>query len=58
MVSFRVNYIDAFMFNHGFSLTLFMVLVNMLHKINISSVVLGINFFSLYRAGFYQNRVI
>jgi hypothetical protein len=58
MVSFRVNYIDAFMFNHGFSLTLCMCLLNMLHKLNISSVVLGINFFFFYRAGFYQNRCV
>jgi len=53
-----VHYIDAFMFNHSLTLTLLFCLVTILHKINITSVVYGVNFYFLYRASFYQNRCI
>jgi hypothetical protein len=54
----RKVYLDIFMFNHGFSLVLLFCLISMLRKLNITSIVLAVNFYYIYWTDYYPNRCI
>ena len=55
-VDFRQHYVDKILFNFSYTAVLLLCLMTMLYKLNITSIIVGVNFIALYRARFYPNR--